>query len=83
MSYVLREQIENRYYCKEGTKIIEFNKIENAYNFLNSFGAYCMMRAMNEDIGLLGIIQQVLNATIVEEKPENCECEFINYENLK
>jgi hypothetical protein len=83
MSYVLREQIENRYYCKEGTKIIEFNKVEDAYNFLNSFGAYCTMRAMSEDISLLGIIHQVLNATIVEEKPENCECEFINYENLK
>jgi hypothetical protein len=83
MSYVLREQIENRYYYKEGTKIIEFNKVEDAYNFLNSFGAYSTMRAMSEDISLLGIIHQVLNATIVEEKPENCECEFINYENLK
>ena len=84
MTYVLRERVNNRYYCKNHNKIIEFNNIQDAHNFLAAFGQYAMTMAMQymmQDPSIIAEVQQVLNATTVDEKPE-CDCEFINYENL-
>lgn len=85
MSYVLRERVHNRYYCKDHNKIIEFNNTQDAHNFLASFGQYVMIMAMQyamSDPSILGDVQQVLNSTTVDEKP-NCDCEFVKYEDLK
>ena len=84
MSYVLRERVNNKYYCKDHNKIIEFNDIQDAHNFLAVFGQYAMTMAMQymmSDPGIISEVQQVLNATTVDEKP-NCDCEFITYEDI-
>lgn len=85
MTYVLRERVNNRYYCKDHNKIIEFDDIRDAHNFLNAFGQYAMAmameRVMNDGPGILAEVQQVLNATTIDEKP-NCDCKFINYKEI-
>ena len=85
MTYVLRETIGNSYFCKEHNKIIEFENPQLAQNFLNGFGQYAMAQAMPivmQDPGIIMNVQQVLQSTIIEEKPENCSCEFITYEQI-
>ena len=86
MTYVLREQVKNRYYCKDHNKIIEFDTIDQARNFLAQFSQVTIlmgMRAMNDpEISDLGEINAVCQSTIVEEKPDNCECEFINFNDI-
>lgn len=85
MSYVLREQVNDRYYCKDHNKIIEFDTIDEARNFLNRFSQIALamgMQTMLTGGTDLGEIQQVCQSTIIEEKP-NCECEFINYKDIR
>lgn len=86
MSYVLREQVNNRYYCKDHNKIIEFDTINEARNFLAQFSQVAILMGMknlgNPEISDLGEINAVCQSTIIEEKP-NCECEFINYKDIR
>lgn len=88
MSYVLREQVKNRYYCKDHNKVIEFDTMDEARNFLNNFSNF----AMTYGIGLsmrggiaadLGEIQQVLQSTIIELKPNCNTMEYVNYKTIK
>ena len=85
MTYVLREQVYNRYYCKDHNKIIEFDTIEEARNFLNQFTNIAMAMAMGQVMagnpGLINEVQQVCQSTIVEEKPK-CDCNFINFKDI-
>ena len=85
MSYVLREQVYNRYYYKDHNKIIEFDTIEEARNFLNQFSQVALFMGVqalsNPEIADLGEIQQVCQSTIVEEKPK-CDCNFINFKDI-
>lgn len=85
MTYVLREGTQNRYYCKDHNKIIEFNTIEEARNFLSQFTNIAIAMGMGQSImgnpGLINEIQQVCQSTTIDEKPI-CECEFINYNDL-
>lgn len=86
MTYVLREQVYNKYYCKDHDKIIEFDTINEARNFLNQFTNIAMTMAMGQAMtgnpGLISEVQQVCQSTIIEEKPI-CICEFVNYNNIK
>lgn len=86
MSYVLRERVNNRYYCKDHNKIIEFDDIRDAHNFLNAFGQYAMTmgmeQAMHYDLSFFAEIQQVLNSTTIDEKPDSYIGEFINYKDI-
>ena len=85
MTYVLRERVNNRYYCKDHNKIIEFDTIDEARYFLNGFFEYAMARAMNmiqdEGPGIIGEVQQVIQSTTIDEKPI-CECGFINFKDI-
>lgn len=86
MTYVLREQMQNRYYHKDG-KIIEFDTINEARNFINQFSqfalAMAMQAALHGDANLnLGEITQVCQSTIVEERPQECTCGFINFKDI-
>ena len=86
MTYVLREQVKNRYYCKDHDKIIEFNNINEARNFLAQFSQIAILMGMKNlsdpEVSDLSEIQAVCQSTIVEEKPNNCECEFINFNDI-
>jgi hypothetical protein len=84
MTYVLREQVQNRYYHKD-EKIIDFDTINEARNFLNQFNQFALAMGMQAILrgGIdLGEITQVCQSTIVEDKPLNCECGFINYNDI-
>jgi hypothetical protein len=88
MTYVLRERIQNRYYCKDHNKIIEFDTINEARNFLSQFEQYAMAMAISQMMTrnhsfLINDVQQVCQSTTIDEKPENCTCVFINYKNIK
>lgn len=86
MTYVLREQVYNRYYCKDHNKIIEFDTINEARNFLNQFTNIAMTMAMGQvmtgDPGLISEVQQVCQSTTIEETPI-CNCKFINYKTIQ
>ena len=87
MTYVLRERVNNRYYCKDHNKIIEFNDIQTAHNFLNAFSQYAMSMAMTllmqtQDPGIIAEVQQVLQSTTIDEKPDSEFSEFINYDDI-
>ena len=86
MTYVLRERVNNRYYCKDHNKIIEFDTIDEAREFLNGFFNYSMAEGMNYAMhgnpAIIGEIQQVIQSTTIDEKPE-CNCEFINFKKVK
>ena len=86
MTYLLREGIYNRYYCKDHDKIIEFDTIDEAQDFLNKFSQAAMAMAMGQimtgNVGLINEVQQVCQSTEIDEKP-NCSCEFINYKDIK
>lgn len=86
MSYVLRERVYNRYYCKDHNKIIEFDTIDEARNFLSQFEQVAMAMAMGQmmmgNSGLISEVQQVCQSTTIDEKP-NCNCEFINFKDIK
>lgn len=82
MTYVLRERVNNRYYCKDHNKIIEFNDAQTAHNFLAAFSQYAMAMAMNTDPFMIGEIQTVINSTTVDEKPASGICEYINYNDI-
>lgn len=85
MTYVLREQVQNRYYHKDG-KIIGFDTINEAKNFINQFSQFALtvgMQGMLHGNAIdLGEITQVCQSTIVEEKPQECTCGFINYKDI-
>ena len=85
MTYVLRERAKNRYYCKDHTKIIEFDTIDEARDFLNQFTNIAMTMAMGQimrgDPGLINEVQQVCQSTTIDEKP-TCNCEFINFKDI-
>ena len=85
MTYVLRERVKNRYYCKDHNKIIEFDTIDEARYFLNGFFEYAMAKAMSmiqdEGPGIIEEVQQVIQFTSIDEKPE-CNCEFINFKDI-
>lgn len=86
MTYVLRERVYNRYYCKDHNKIIEFDTIDEARNFLSQFEQYAMAIAMSQimmgNSELISEVQQVCQSTTIDEKP-NCNCEFINFKDIK
>ena len=86
MTYVLRERVNNRYYCKDHNKIIEFEDIRDAHDFLNGFGQYAMTRAMEKAIegnpGIVMEVQQLLQSTTIDEKPDSGKCEFISYNEI-
>lgn len=86
MTYVLREQVNNRYYCKDHNKIIEFDTIDEARNFLAQFSQIAILMGMknlgNPEVSDLSEIQAVCQSTIIEEKPINCECKFINFNDI-
>ena len=87
MTYVLRERVNNRYYCKDHNKIIEFdtNTIDEARNFLNQFTNIAMTLAMEQVMtgnpGLINEVQQVCQSTTIDERPV-CSCEFVNYKDI-
>ena len=87
MTYVLRERVNNRYYCKDHNKIIEFDTMNEAHEFLSQcsqiFMAMGMNMVMQGDPGIMGEIQQVCQSTTIDEKPVNCSCEFINYKEIR
>lgn len=87
MTYVLRENIYNRYYCKDHNKIIEFDTINEAQNFLNQFANVAMAMGMQYTMSgnpmIINEIQQVVQSTKIEERPTNCTCEFINYKDIR
>ena len=85
MTYVLREQVNNRYYCKDHNKIIEFDTIDEARLFLNNFANFAMAMGMStimQNPGVMNDIQQVCQSTTIDEKPA-CDCEFVNYKKIK
>lgn len=85
MTYVLRERVNNRYYCKDHNKIIEFDTLDEARNFLTQFEQIAMAIAMGQMMmnpGVLQEVQQVCQSTTIDEKPI-CNCEFVNYKTLK
>lgn len=85
MTYVLRERVKNRYYCKDHNKIIEFDTLDEARNFLTQFEQIAMAIAMGQMManpGILQEVQQVCQSTTIDEKPI-CNCEFVNYKILK
>lgn len=87
MTYVLRERTQNRYYCKDHNKIIEFDTIDEARNFLSQFEQIAMAMAMGQMMTgngsfLINDVQQVCQSTTIDEKP-NCTCEFINYKDIQ
>ena len=84
MTYVLRERVKNRYYCKDHNKIIEFDTLDEARNFLTQFEQIAMAIAMGQMMvnpGILQEVQQVCQSTTIDEKPE-CQCVFINYKDI-
>ena len=87
MTYVLRERTQNRYYCKDHNKIIEFNSIDEARNFLSQFEQYAMTIAISQmmkgNSGLISEVQQICQSTTIDEKPLSCICEFINYKDIQ
>ena len=86
MTYVLRERVYNRYYCKDHNKIIEFDTIDEARNFLGQFEQIAIAMAMSQvmmgNSGLISEVQQVCQSTTIDEKP-NCNCEFVNFKDIK
>lgn len=82
MTYVLRERVNNRYYCKDHDKIIEFSDIQTAHNFLAGFSQYAMTMAMQTNPFMIGEIQSLINSTTVDEKPNSGFCEYITYEDI-
>ena len=85
MTYVLRERVKNRYYCKDHNKIIEFDTLDEARNFLTQFEQIAMTIAMGQIMmnpGILQEVQQVCQSTTIDKKPP-CNCEFVNYKTLK
>lgn len=85
MGYVLREQINNQYYCKDHNKIIVFPNEQLAAQFIQSFANYAMTNAMQymmENPGMIMEVQQVLNATTIEEKPKDNSLNFISIEDI-
>ena len=85
MEYVLREQRNNQYYCKDHSKIITFNSQEKANQFLNAFAQYAMaegMQFMMSDPGMLMEVQSTLQSTIIEEKPKDETLKFISYDDI-
>ena len=85
MSYVLRERVTDHYYCKDHNKIIEFDDIQTARNFLAAFGQYAMAMAMPmvlQDPGLIAEVQQVIQSTTIDEKPNSGVVEYINYNDI-
>lgn len=85
MEYVLREQINNQYYCKDHTKIITFPNEQLASQFVNSFGNYAMTMALSQMMdnpGLIMEVQQALSATTIEEKPKDETLSFITIEDI-
>ena len=88
MSYVLREQAQNRYYCKDHYKVIEFDTMNEARDFLNNFAnfamAYGIGMAMRGGIASdISEIQQVIQSTIIEEKPNCNTMESINWKEVQ
>ena len=86
MTYVLRERTQNRYYCKDHNKIIEFDTIEEARDFLSQFEQVALAKAMGLAVmgnpQLINEVQQVCQSTTIDEKPI-CEAEFINYNDIR
>jgi hypothetical protein len=85
MTYVLREGIYNRYYCKDHNKIIEFDTIEEAHNFLNHFAQVASALAMSQIMtnpGIMNEVQQAIQSTKIDEKPKTGTCEYINYKEI-
>lgn len=87
MTYVLRERTQNRYYCKDHNKIIEFDTIDEARNFLSQFEQVAMAMAINQMMNgnsfLINEVQQVCQSTTIDEKPLSCTCEFVNYKDIQ
>jgi len=84
MTYVLRERTQNRYYCKDHNKIIEFDTIDEARNFLSQFEQVAMTLAIRQIMinpSFLQEVQQVCQSTTIDDKPE-CQCVFINYKDI-
>lgn len=86
MTFVLRERVNNRYYCKDHNKIIEFDTIQEAQDFLRQFEQIAMTMAMGQAMmgnpGLINDVQQVCQSTTIDERP-TCDCEFVNYKDIK
>lgn len=85
MEYVLREQINNQYYCKDHTKIITFPNEQLASQFVNSFAQYAMTMGMQQIMnnpGLIMEVQQTLSSTTIEEKPKDETLSFITIEDI-
>ena len=88
MTYVLRERVKNRYYCKDHYNVIEFDTIDEAREFLNNFANFAMTygigMAMQGGIAAdLGIIQQIIQSTTIDEKPNCNTIEFINWKEVQ
>ena len=85
MGYVLREQLNNQYYCKNHNKIIVFPNEQIAADFVNAFAQYAMAQAMQfmmEDPRLIIEVQQTLQSTKIEGQPKENNLEFITYEEI-
>jgi hypothetical protein len=87
MSYVLRERVKNRYYCKDHDTVIEFDTIEEARDFLANFSNYAIMHGMGMSMmggfADMGSVQQVVQSTTIDEKPECETMKFINWKDVK
>jgi hypothetical protein len=85
MTYVLREQVQNRYYHKDG-KIIEFDTKDEATTFLQNFARRANVLALASTVQGNPVnifdVQQVIQSTVVEEKLKECTCGFINFKDI-
>ena len=85
MEFVLREQINNQYYCKDHSKIIVFPNEQIASQFLEVFANYAMANAMQNMMSnpsLIMEVQQKLASTTIEEKPQDNTLNYILLEDI-
>lgn len=82
MNYVIRDVSENTYYHVDG-KIIYFEDMKEANDFLALFSQYAVERAMSENPIKVIMVQQSLQNTVIEEKPNSGICGYISYTDLK
>jgi len=81
MSYVLIDGFK-RYYHNQG-RIITFEDMQEASNFLDAFAQYAMKRAVSENVFLAGDVQQCIQSTTIIEKPNSGTCGYISYDDLR
>lgn len=74
MYYIIK--LENKYFCKDHIKVILFNSVDEASNFLNMFHNYAMTRAMTEDPQILFNIIKIFSNAIIETANSS---DFENY----